>query len=97
LQPNPELEDRSELDDATELLLDFSSVLELDEGLDPSWLSPLRMTLDEDVSIEESSSARGEKLLSSSPQAVRLKAIAHTVNKISTRFFDFATTLLRSE
>jgi hypothetical protein len=72
----------AEFDEATELLLDFLSVLEQDGGLDPadepaelSWISPL-MTLDEDVSVEESSSWRGAKLLSSSPQAVRHKAQA---------------------
>jgi hypothetical protein len=69
-----ELLDKAELLDTAEpfdltLLLDFLSVLELDEGPEPSWLSPLRMTLDEE---SFPSSGRVAKSLSSSPQAASI-------------------------
>ena len=78
-----------ELLDFTELLLGtlddddlaFSLLLELDEELDPSWLSPLRMTEDDDSTPGSSFGPVEDE--ESSPQAANNKAAA----PIATRNF----------
>jgi hypothetical protein len=51
------------------LLLDLSSLLLQDEGLEPSWLSPLRVSLDDETSANGSE----EGALELSSQAVKVK------------------------
>ena len=71
-----------ELDFAEEeetLLLDLSSLLLQDEGLDPSWLSPLKVEL----LSEDSFSGDKKLLLSSSPQAVKDIVMANSAAKIN--------------
>ncbi|MBQ2032554.1 MAG: hypothetical protein II483_10150, partial [Lachnospiraceae bacterium] len=60
-------EEEQFVDEDETLLLDLSSLLLQDEGLDPSWLSPLRVEL----LSEDSFSGDKKLLLSSSPQAVK--------------------------
>jgi hypothetical protein len=60
------------VDDDETLLLDLSSLLLQDEGLEPSWLSPLRVA----PLSEDSFSGLTKLLLSSSPQATNKKANA---------------------
>jgi hypothetical protein len=62
-------EDELFVDEDETLLLDLSSLLLQDEGLEPSWLSPLRVA----PLSEDSFSGSTKLLLSSSPQAVKAR------------------------
>ena len=71
------------VDEDETLLLDLSSLLLQDEGLEPSWLSPLRMTLSMLALSEDSFSGDKKLLLSSSPQAVKDIVMANSAAKIN--------------
>jgi hypothetical protein len=62
------------VDEDETLLLDLSSLLLQDEGLEPSWLSPLRVA----PLSEDSFSGSTKLLLSSSPQAVKDMVMANS-------------------
>jgi hypothetical protein len=68
------------VDEDETLLLDLSSLLLQDEGLEPSWLSPLRVA----PLSEDSFSGSTKLLLSSSPQATNKKAESNNAAKYFT-------------
>jgi hypothetical protein len=72
------------------LLLDLPSLLLQDEGLEPSWLSPLRVA----PLSEDSFSGSTKLLLSSSPQAVRTRQAIATVTMIFRNIINPPTSFL---